>query len=197
LDGYQGGAASEHHGSDSNGDEGETESAGRAIGLHSFELLRVLGKGSYGKVMLVRHLGIQRLYAMKTLHKKELRKKKQLLHTATERAILQQLRHPFLTRLEFAFQSAGKLYLIMDFCSGGEMFYWMQQAVGDVNPTSSAVNPTISDVDPLLVTLIPLVVLLIPLVALLIPLVVLLIPLVVLLIPLLVAYFRSSGILQK
>jgi tRNA A-37 threonylcarbamoyl transferase component Bud32 len=111
--------------SDSDGEAGAAK-----VGLHSFELIRVLGKGSFGKVMLVRHIEMKRLFAMKTLHKKELRKKRQLLHTATERAILEQLKHPFLTKLEFAFQSSGKLYLIMNFCSGGELFFWLARAEG-------------------------------------------------------------------
>jgi serum/glucocorticoid-regulated kinase 2 len=98
------------------------------IGLHCFDLVKVLGKGSFGKVMLVRHREHQRLFAMKTLRKDELLQKQQLLHTATERAVLEQLKHPFLTKLEFAFQSTGKLYLIMNYCSGGELFFWLQHA---------------------------------------------------------------------
>jgi serum/glucocorticoid-regulated kinase 2 len=96
--------------------------------LSCFELMKVLGKGSFGKVMLVQHREHKRLFAMKVLRKEDLLQKRQLMHTATERAILEQLKHPFLTKLEFAYQSTGKLYLIMNYCPGGELFFWLQHA---------------------------------------------------------------------
>jgi hypothetical protein len=101
---------------------------GGEVGLDSFDLMKVLGRGTFGTVTLVRHRLHQRLFAMKVLKKRELLKKRQLLHTATERAVLEQLKHPFLTKLEFAFQSSGRLYLVMNYCSGGELFFWMQHA---------------------------------------------------------------------
>jgi serum/glucocorticoid-regulated kinase 2 len=67
-------------------------------------LLQVLGKGSFGKVMMVRKKDDGKIFAMKTLRKAALIKRNQLLHTQTERAILQQISNPFLTKLEYAFQ---------------------------------------------------------------------------------------------
>ena len=54
-------------------------------------------------------------------------KRKQLDHTTTERLILQHLHHPFLTALEFAFQTRDKLYLIMSYMPGGELFFWLKK----------------------------------------------------------------------
>jgi serine/threonine protein kinase len=46
----------------------------------------------------------------------------------TERAVLQRIRHPFIVRLYYAFQSAAKLYLVMDFVNGGQIFFHLRQA---------------------------------------------------------------------
>jgi len=75
---------------------------------------QVLGKGSYGKVMLVRYKGDGKLYAMKTLRKSTLLRRNQVDHTKTERAVLQAVDHPYIVKLRFAFQvrAAG--------CGGGE-----------------------------------------------------------------------------
>lgn len=67
----------------------------------------MLGRGSFGKVMLCRKKdeGPEgELYAMKTLRKQALVKRNQLEHTATERNILQNIQHPFLVNMRFAFQ---------------------------------------------------------------------------------------------
>jgi serine/threonine protein kinase len=79
--------------------------------IDDFELLKVLGKGSFGKVMLVKKKDdpSENLYALKTLRKAALVKRNQLAHTATERTILQHIRNPFLVHLVFAFQTPDKL----------------------------------------------------------------------------------------
>lgn len=65
-------------------------------------------------------------YAMKTLRKKELLKRKQIGHTQTERKILQDIDHPFLVGLKFAFQTEDKLYMVLEFMGGGELFHWLR-----------------------------------------------------------------------
>lgn len=97
------------------------------VSVEDFELLKVLGKGSFGKVMMVRKKDTEKIYAMKTLRKAALVKRNQLMHTKTERNILQSIKHPFLTSLTYAFQTPDKLYLVMDFCGGGELFYWLKK----------------------------------------------------------------------
>eukprot|EP00052_Salpingoeca_macrocollata_P001404 m.25419 g.25419 ORF g.25419 m.25419 type:complete len:760 (+) comp11365_c0_seq1:170-2449(+) len=90
----------------------------------NFDLLKVLGQGSFGKVFLVRkNSGKDKgtLYAMKALKKATL-KVRDRLRTKTERDILVSIRHPFVVRLHYAFQTEGKLYLIMDFLKGGDLF---------------------------------------------------------------------------
>ena len=66
--------------------------------------------------------------AMKTLRKANLIKRNQIDHTKAERSILQHLQHPYIVNLNFAFQSDSKLYLVLDFVGGGELFFWLKQA---------------------------------------------------------------------
>jgi serum/glucocorticoid-regulated kinase 2 len=96
--------------------------------IEDFELLKVLGKGSFGKVMLVRKKNEDGpLYALKTLRKAALIKRNQLAHTATERFILQNIQNPFLVHLVYAFQTPDKLYMVLDYMGGGELFFWLKK----------------------------------------------------------------------
>uniref|UniRef100_A0A673ZIU9 non-specific serine/threonine protein kinase n=1 Tax=Salmo trutta TaxID=8032 RepID=A0A673ZIU9_SALTR len=89
-----------------------------------FELLKVLGQGSFGKVFLVRKVtppDDNELYAMKVLRKATL-KVRDRVRTKMERDILADVNHPFVVKLHYAFQTEGKLYLILDFLRGGDLF---------------------------------------------------------------------------
>ena len=97
------------------------------ISKDDFHLLKVIGKGSFGKVLLVRYKRDKQVYALKILMKSRVVAKKQIEHTKSERKILEEINHPFLSRLEFAFQTEGKLYLGMEFLAGGPLFYHLQQ----------------------------------------------------------------------
>lgn len=94
-----------------------------------FHLLKVIGKGSFGKVLLVRNKRDKRVYALKILMKSRVLARKQVEHTKSERKILEEINHPFLSRLEFAFQTEGKLYIGMEFLAGGPLFYHLQQVL--------------------------------------------------------------------
>ncbi len=98
----------------------------RAFGPPPRSRRQVLGKGSFGKVMLVKRKGQDELMAMKTLRKAALVKRNQLAHTKTERNILQNIRHPFLMRLHYAFQTKDKLYMVIEYMAGGELFHWLK-----------------------------------------------------------------------
>uniref|UniRef100_A0A671RXQ2 non-specific serine/threonine protein kinase n=1 Tax=Sinocyclocheilus anshuiensis TaxID=1608454 RepID=A0A671RXQ2_9TELE len=96
-----------------------------------FELLKVLGQGSFGKVFLVRKLmgpDAGQLYAMKVLKKASL-KVRDRVRTKMERDILVEVNHPFIVRLHYAFQTEGKLYLILDFLRGGDVFTRLSKEV--------------------------------------------------------------------
>uniref|UniRef100_A0A8C2WTS0 non-specific serine/threonine protein kinase n=1 Tax=Cyclopterus lumpus TaxID=8103 RepID=A0A8C2WTS0_CYCLU len=96
-----------------------------------FQLLKVLGQGSYGKVFLVRKIrGVDRgqLYAMKVLKKATL-KVRDRVRSKMERDILAEVNHPFIVKLHYAFQTEGKLYLILDFLRGGDLFSRLSKEV--------------------------------------------------------------------
>ncbi|KAB1251532.1 Ribosomal protein S6 kinase beta-2 [Camelus dromedarius] len=101
------------------------------IGPHCFELLRVLGKGGYGKVFQVRKVqgtNLGKIYAMKVLRKaKIVCNAKDTAHTRAERNILESVKHPFIVELAYAFQTGGKLYLILECLSGGELFTHLER----------------------------------------------------------------------
>jgi serine/threonine protein kinase len=83
--------------------------------VNDFELVKVLGKGSFGKVFLVRKKGgldDSAVYAMKTLRKEILLRRNQIEHTKSERSILQTVNHPFIVALRYAFQTKEKLYIV-------------------------------------------------------------------------------------
>mmetsp|Transcript_6130 Transcript_6130/g.12831 ORF Transcript_6130/g.12831 Transcript_6130/m.12831 type:complete len:400 (+) Transcript_6130:52-1251(+) len=102
----------------------------KRVSKDDFELLRCVGRGSYGKVLLVQKKDSDVLYAMKILKKALVTRRNQEEHTWSERLILQYNSHPFLVGLRYAFQTTTKLYLITDFCSGGELFYHLRQRRG-------------------------------------------------------------------
>ena len=87
-----------------------------------FVLLRVIGRGAFGKVLLVAHAVSGRVYAMKVYAKRFLDDRDQIPYTLSEAAISARLRHPFIVPLRFAFQSRSRIFLISDYCAGGELF---------------------------------------------------------------------------
>lgn len=97
------------------------------VNLEDFELLNVIGKGSFGKVIQVRKKDTKKIYAMKVLNKKTIIERNELEHTKAEKSILQKLCHPFLVNLNYSFQTPDKLYFIMDYVNGGELFYHLQK----------------------------------------------------------------------
>lgn len=90
-----------------------------------FVSLKCLGKGAFGTVLLVKQHSTGRLFAQKQLKKATLTVEKGLVEqTKTERAILESVnRHPFVVKLFYAFQDKQKLYLILEYAQGGELFH--------------------------------------------------------------------------
>lgn len=93
------------------------------LNVDDFELLKVVGKGSFGKVMQVRKKDTHRIYAMKIIRKAKIISRQEVTHTLAERSVLAQINNPFIVPLKFTFQSPEKLYFILAFVNGGELFY--------------------------------------------------------------------------
>ncbi|KAF2667333.1 putative serine/threonine-protein kinase nrc-2 [Microthyrium microscopicum] len=96
------------------------------VGPSSFDKIKLIGKGDVGKVYLVREKKSTRLYAMKVLDKKEMIKRNKIKRALAEQEILATSNHPFIVTLYHSFQSEDKLYLCMEYCSGGEFFRALQ-----------------------------------------------------------------------
>jgi len=104
-----------------------TEGAKPKLGIEDFELLKVIGRGSFGKVLLVRKKDNRGVYAIKVLNKKTVLDRGETEHTKSEKNILMKLRHPFLVNLYYSFQTPEQLYLVMEFVNGGELFGHLQR----------------------------------------------------------------------
>ena len=85
--------------------------------------MKVIGKGSFGKVFLVRDKARGSLHALKVLKKDYIIRKNQVEHTKTERSVLGYMHHPFIVGLTMAFQTNDKLFFVLDYCAGGELFF--------------------------------------------------------------------------
>ncbi|KAJ7175925.1 AGC/Akt protein kinase [Mycena filopes] len=100
---------------------------GESLGIDDFELITVIGKGSFGKVMQVRKRDTSRIYALKTIRKMHIVNRNEITHTLAERLVLAQVNSPFIVPLKFSFQSEQKLYLVLAFVNGGELFHHLQR----------------------------------------------------------------------
>lgn len=89
--------------------------------------MTVVGKGSFGMVIQVKKKDDGKIYAMKVLKKEHVLKRKQVEHTMAERRILEEIDHPFIVSLRFAFQTTQKLYMIFDYFNGGELFHYLSK----------------------------------------------------------------------
>lgn len=102
----------------------------RHYGPEDFQILKLIGKGTFGQVYQVRKKDTKRIYAMKVLQKKVIVQKKEVAHTVGERNILVRTAmadSPFIVGLKFSFQTPTDLYLVTDYMSGGELFWHLQK----------------------------------------------------------------------
>ncbi|KAF8640638.1 hypothetical protein AX17_000295 [Amanita inopinata Kibby_2008] len=97
----------------------------RKVVIDDFEMMRVLGKGCAGKVLLVKHKPTTKLYALKAITKRHVLAHQELQHTLTEQAVLKRMaaegRDPFVVKLWWSFHDKENLFLVMDFHPGGDL----------------------------------------------------------------------------
>ena len=100
----------------------------RKAALEDFVFIQTVGKGSFGKVVMVRKRDDPgSVYAMKILKKEMVLKRKQYEHTLAERRILENIDHPYIVSLRYAFQTEHKLYMVFDFFNGGELYHYLSE----------------------------------------------------------------------
>ena len=93
------------------------------INEKDFTPVKLIGKGSYGNVFLVRFNKNNKLYAMKVLSKSHIRVQNQEKNTISERNLMVQINCPFIVNIKFAFQNDSKLFLVQEFLQGGDLFF--------------------------------------------------------------------------
>eukprot|EP00128_Syssomonas_multiformis_P009277 Colp12_sorted_trinity150504_noHs@7767 len=86
-----------------------------------FETLKIIGRGAFGEVRLVQKIDTGHIYAMKKLRKTDMLLKDQVAHVRAERDIMAEADNPWIVQLFYSFQDTTHLYLVMEFCSGGDL----------------------------------------------------------------------------
>ena len=93
--------------------------------IDSFEIISLIGKGAHSEVFQVRKKDNAMIYAMKTVKIPKKEESIILEQIINEKTVLSQLNHPFIIQMHYAFQNSEHLFIVMDFCPGGELFYYI------------------------------------------------------------------------
>ncbi|XP_033922823.1 serine/threonine-protein kinase 32A isoform X1 [Melopsittacus undulatus] len=94
-----------------------------------FEILRAIGKGSFGKVCVVQKNDTKKMYAMKYMNKQKCVERNEVRNVFKELQIMQGLEHPFLVNLWYSFQDEEDMFMVVDLLLGGDLRYHLQQNV--------------------------------------------------------------------
>ncbi|XP_040110754.1 serine/threonine-protein kinase 32C isoform X2 [Oryx dammah] len=99
------------------------------VNLDHFQILRAIGKGSFGKVCIVQKRDTQRMYAMKYMSKRQCIERDEVRNVFRELEILQEIEHVFLVNLWYSFQDEEDMFMVVDLLLGGDLRYHLQQNV--------------------------------------------------------------------
>ena len=91
--------------------------------MDDFNVISVIGRGYYGKVTMCQRKKNNKIYAIKSIHKNRLIKAHKVSTVISERFVLMNIRHPFIVKLHFAFQTASKVYMGLDYIPGGDLAF--------------------------------------------------------------------------
>jgi len=98
------------------------------VDLNSFKILEMIGKGSFGEVYLVENIKTTQKYAMKVLNKNKILSQNIVRYVITERNVLSNIKHPYIVRLYYAFQTDDFLYLILEYCEGRDLNHYLRKS---------------------------------------------------------------------
>ncbi|XP_043925076.1 serine/threonine-protein kinase 32A-like [Protopterus annectens] len=99
------------------------------VSFDHFQILRAIGKGSFGKVCVVQKKDTKKMYAMKYMNKQKCVERNEVKNVFKELQIMQSLEHPFLVNLWYSFQDEEDMFMVVDLLLGGDLRYHIQQNV--------------------------------------------------------------------
>ncbi|KAI0924057.1 hypothetical protein AcV5_009419 [Taiwanofungus camphoratus] len=97
------------------------------VNLFHFVLLRCVGKGAFGKVRVVQHKQSRDLYALKYINKAKCVKMKAVANVIQERRLLEEIDHPFVVNLRYAFQDDENCFFVLDLMLGGDLRFHLER----------------------------------------------------------------------
>ncbi|XP_061104779.1 serine/threonine-protein kinase 32A [Conger conger] len=99
------------------------------VNFDHFQILRAIGKGSFGKVCIVQKRDTKKMYAMKYMNKMKCVERNEVRNVFKEMQIMQKLEHPFLVNFWYSFQDEEDMFMVVDLLLGGDLRYHLQQNV--------------------------------------------------------------------
>ncbi|KAL5611779.1 hypothetical protein BROUX41_000646 [Berkeleyomyces rouxiae] len=91
------------------------------VSLNHFRLLRVVGRGAFGKVRIVERKDTGLSFALKYIRKDEIIRSESVRNIIRERRMLEDVNHPFICNLRYSFQDIEYMYLVVDLMTGGDL----------------------------------------------------------------------------
>ncbi|OXB82532.1 UNVERIFIED_CONTAM: hypothetical protein H355_005787 [Colinus virginianus] len=101
----------------------------KKLNFDHFQILRAIGKGSFGKVCIVQKRDTEKMYAMKYMNKQQCIERDEVRNVFRELEILQEIEHVFLVNLWYSFQDEEDMFMVVDLLLGGDLRYHLQQNV--------------------------------------------------------------------
>lgn len=123
--------------SSSSSGNGSARGAAAKVSLDELEQVAVLGEGAFGLVKLMRHKTTGEVFALKAMSKRKLVETKQVNSVLREKKILSSLSHPFIVRLVGAHQDRDSLFLLQEYCAGGDFFSLLLRQGGTLTVSQS------------------------------------------------------------
>ena len=105
----------------------------KGLTLQNFDTISFLGSGSYGQVTLVQEKSSLRVYALKAISKYDIEVRQSKLAVLRERNVLKMISHPFIVQLNYTFRSLTKVYFLLEFLQGGDMFGFVSKRIEDLS----------------------------------------------------------------
>ncbi|XP_052607752.1 serine/threonine-protein kinase Nek3 isoform X3 [Peromyscus californicus insignis] len=106
--------------------------------MDNYTVLRVIGQGSFGRALLVRQESSNQKFAMKEV--RLLKSFSETRNSRKEAVLLAKMKHPNIVAFKEAFEAEGNLYIVMEYCDGGDLMQKIKQQKGKLLPEDTILN---------------------------------------------------------